>query len=1278
MLLTGSSRTNRTQILAQKYIELVKSGVPSSEILVLLQNNHKKELFKESVKKELTVLENPKIYTFFGLVYNTIKLDWADIESKIPYDGARIIPNLTGLEISQYLFKKCIKNTGFLDYNSKINLLHQLFRRYSLIVQNGLSDKEVEKRSELLGESFAPDAKAAIDRFKYYTLKYRAFDYIRQCAVFNSLKQDSVLLKNVKYLILDDADEITNAQYNFLEHIKPRLCGWFVGMDKHGVSRAGFLCGDFSMPGRIEKLFGNEVKKLDDLPVSAVKVKHICCSKYIEMVKEAFEKAAYLVKREGLKPQDITIAVPETNSAVKFFAAEIFGAKNIKYQIFSGSEKIADDKIIKNILSVLKYVHPALSAKITTTDIRGIFHTLLEIPLKDTLPVVMEFNKKGTVNSENLFEEENYNEKLKIFLQVTEELKNSALPLSSQAEFVIDKLVNTGNSAIIHKINFLIKQIRDFEKVFEEQAADSNFQQSIIIQLENTIVSENPCDSPVVEPDALCIATAQKIIDLNIKSKTALWLDITGMGWTKEDTGTIYNSWVFQPGWSKEDFTFDDNLELTKEKTKRILRKLDLLSSGTIYAYSALFDINGLENTGGIIDFLEFEKEKKETPAAFKFTPREDQKPVLAYKGGKLAISAVPGAGKTTILLALVAKLLKQGVNPENIFVLTYMDSAARNFKERIKNLCPDSDSLPNISTIHGLALRILKENSNYTKIGLNADFEVCDDNERQKILREAIAALGLNHDDYDRYEKAISALKLSGAKKLIQPKFKETKEFLELFKLYNRTLKSRNLVDYDDMLRLAVVLLEKHRDIREHYTKLCRYIIEDEAQDSSKVQQNLLGILSGFYGNLIRCGDINQSITTTFTNADTEGFREFIEKNPCVKMEHSQRCARGIYELANMLATKGNEAFDGKNAFYKTLMKPVEGKNPVSSNCVETGLFEDFNSERSYIVSKIREIYAKDKNASIAILLRSNYQIEEYSNFLANAGFDVVTRTDALERQPAFQLILRLLKFVKSPWDNENVVNFMKTLTEQRLCSLSFTDIAAVENLKQPFISHNPDEFESEALTQLHWDLDYWLESSGLPPEEFATKAGMYYYNSDIEISNVYMISIFIKKLSNLYVQDFTERLETISKKASAGRFKLFDKEENEDDTIERGKIMLMTYHKSKGDEFDYVFIPELSEDMLPFKQENVKIKAQEYFMESIKALNPEYTRKNEHELKMNILEENLRLLYVAITRAKLGLFITCAGKYKKFSRLKDVKPSEFFEMPYISALSENKYAEV
>ena len=111
----------------------------------------------------------------------------------------------------------------------------------------------------------------------------------------------------------------------------------------------------------------------------------------------------------------------------------------------------------------------------------------------------------------------------------------------------------------------------------------------------------------------------------------------------------------------------------------------------------------------------------------------------------------------------------------------------------------------------------------------------------------------------------------------------------------------------------------------------------------------------------------------------------------------------------------------------------------------------------------------------------------------------------------------------------------------------------------------------------------------------------------------------------------------------------------------------MLMTYHKSKGDEFDYVFIPQLTEDVLPLKSENVKVKAQERFIECVKALNPEYAKKTELELKTNILEENMRLLYVAITRAKQGLFITSAGKYKKFSKIKEEVPSLFFELAQV-----------
>ncbi len=101
-----------------------------------------------------------------------------------------------------------------------------------------------------------------------------------------------------------------------------------------------------------------------------------------------------------------------------------------------------------------------------------------------------------------------------------------------------------------------------------------------------------------------------------------------------------------------------------------------------------------------------------------------------------MAISAVPGAGKTTILLALIMKLMTSGVNPSNIYVLTYMDSAARNFRERIKNMCPNTTALPNISTIHGLALKIIKENSNFERLNLTSDFEICDDTQRMRILR--------------------------------------------------------------------------------------------------------------------------------------------------------------------------------------------------------------------------------------------------------------------------------------------------------------------------------------------------------------------------------------------------------------------------------------------------------------------------------------------------------------------------------------------------------------
>jgi hypothetical protein len=145
----------------------------------------------------------------------------------------------------------------------------------------------------------------------------------------------------------------------------------------------------------------------------------------------------------------------------------------------------------------------------------------------------------------------------------------------------------------------------------------------------------------------------------------------------------LYNAWVFQKNWEKDEFALLDNIELSLDKTARILRKLYLANSAEIYAYQSVYDFSYSENLSGINRFFEI-KELAQEKKHYKFVPRDDQRPVLNYEKGKMAVSAVAGSGKTTIMLALIMKLLKKPeIKAENIFVLTYMESAARHFKKK-------------------------------------------------------------------------------------------------------------------------------------------------------------------------------------------------------------------------------------------------------------------------------------------------------------------------------------------------------------------------------------------------------------------------------------------------------------------------------------------------------------------------------------------------------------------------------------------------------------------
>lgn len=1267
MLLNFIKVDFRTKVLVEKYTELISAGVKPSEILVLVQNSTLKKQFVDKILENIKIdaIEKLNVHSFFSIVYNTLIENWCFIENAIPSDKHFILPNLVGLEVSQFLLKDILKHVEVKGYNSKKSLLHQIFRRYSLIVQNHLSNEQIQERSKILKESFAEDAELIIKKLLSSTLKSRSLDYLRQTLIFNHVYKHTDYFKNIKYLLVDDADEMTPVCFDFISYLKPQLKDWIICFDSLGSSRCGYLSADTSIECKLIHLFNEDVQtdknifsQGEIIFSNILENKHerlenftlTSLSKRAEILDFAIEKIQNLFKK-NVSARDITIITPLQDDMLRFTLEE-----NLKHScnlmFLSGSEKLIDNPLVKASLSILKLM---LGIEISEMDLRVILSDYLGIPLKYCCPIFEGYKKTGGFPHISL---EFYNEKYQKFLEVFEEVKEKNTKLSTKVFDLFYRLVDFADEAKINKFNFFIKQLRDFESVLGAKTVIERADE-IITQIENSIIAENPSTTLEIGENDLVIATPQKIIDNKISSKYQFWLDVSHSDWVKTDTGPLYNAWVFQADWTKDEYTVEDDIFLARQKTARILRKLLLLAEKHIWACSSLFDPSGVENLGGIEDYLAGEANVDDNNAkpVFKITPRDDQKPVLDYKKGSMAISAVPGAGKTTILLALIIKLIERGVIPTNIFVLTYMDSAARNFRERIKNMCPNTTLLPNISTIHGLALKIIKENSNFERLNLSADFEICDDTQRMRIIK---SIGGKNtKTEIDEFDRAISVLKLQEGDIDRPSGDKKIEKFKTFFKEYQAKLREANLIDYDDILIMSVKLLENNPDILEYYQNICEYIIEDEAQDSSGVQQRLIGLLSGKHKNLIRCGDINQAITTTFSNADVEGFRRFIaEADTTVEMNHSQRCTQDVMTLANNLVNFGNEILP--KAFFTSYMQGVNGKNPESPNAIFSRIFENTFAERNFVLKEIKNILTRNKNATIGILLRNNYQVASWASFINDAGLKSITRSESLGQKGVFNTIFSILKFIQNPFDNEVVVSTYETLSDlgfykQRLQ----LEIRASE---KPFIEKDGDDIESAALAQFLWDMQYWLNSSTLPLEELVIRIGLFYYTSDIEKSNVYLIAILVKRLNASGKFDLTlQRLEELAKKPTLSGFKFFSEEEDKD--AMRGKVQIMTLHKSKGDEFEYVFLPEMAEKNLSIDVSKAKTKASTIFMEEVRAFNPSYKSKSELELREFNSEESLRLLYVAITRAQLKLYITTSAKAKGWGNKEtEQEPSVIF----------------
>ena len=519
-----------------------------------------------------------------------------------------------------------------------------------------------------------------------------------------------------------------------------------------------------------------------------------------------------------------------------------------------------------------------------------------------------------------------------------------------------------------------------------------------------------------------------------------------------------------------------------------------------------------------------------------------------------------------------------------------------------------------------------------------------------------------LKKGETDDFDRGVSVYKIGGGNfdttHILDKKIEKFKQFFEEYQII---LKENNLIDYDDMLISSVKLLEENEDIRTYYQNICHYIIEDEAQDSSSIQQKLINLLSAKYGNLIRCGDINQAITTTFSNADVEGFRKFISESNNVSMNCSQRCTRDVWTLANNLVKWAEKQPETKNAFFKIFMQPVEGRNPTSENAIHSNLFEKPLEERNFILKEIKQALKKDPKCTIGILLRSNYQVAQWINFVNNSGLKSITRSESLEQKTIFRTIFAIMQIILHPFDNGIIADNYEILAEMGFYKQRLgLEIRKYEN---PFIQINCDNIDNIYLAQFYWDLNYWNSFPYLAPEELAIKIGLHYFSSEIEKSNVYLISTLIKRLSMSYKEfpTLVERLGELAKKPSLSGFKFFSEEEESNKEFVAGKVQVMTFHKSKGDEFDYVFIPEMTEKALTLDFNQIKLKNAD-FMENLKRLNPQYKPKTEFDMKQELVSENLRLLYVAITRAKKHLYFSASRKAKSFEKIIDQEPSLIF----------------
>jgi DNA helicase-2/ATP-dependent DNA helicase PcrA len=717
------------------------------------------------------------------------------------------------------------------------------------------------------------------------------------------------------------------------------------------------------------------------------------------------------------------------------------------------------------------------------------------------------------------------------------------------------------------------------------------------------------------------------------------------------------------------------------------------------------------------------------------FKPRPGQQQIMTYGGGLMGVSAVPGSGKTATIANLAARLVREGpVGGGNVLVVTYQNAAVDTIKTRVRSeLGHVASGGYDVRTLHSLAYGIIQEQP--ALAGTTTEFHVVDERTRTDLLDKAtrlwseenrsvwepLAVQGKSdwHAEWIEVAHALARSLIATGKnhrtaperglllaETLPPGTVRTllEAGMEIYRLYQQNLTTIGGLDFDDLVRLALDLITSHEELAQRLRRQWPIVLEDEAQDSIPLQEELLRQLAGG-ADWIRVGDPNQSIMSTFTAANPRYLRRFLDRDDVqtVEMLISGRCARPIFELANHLVEwvcthHPLQAVRARTFRSQRIHGAEAGDSQENPSDEESGiLFREYNDRDDELRDIARRAHGftlshPDKTA--AILVPTNRVGTEMVECLRqqDAAFDEVLQTSRRSRETcdalgsvlayladplrakaldrAFQAVCERGNLCEQDTTREGVSRLLRSCYRPEV--LIFPNVGA--RSEEAFPPIGPiSEIEMVVLDEFAGQLRRWLMATSLPIDQLVLTLAQDLFEDD-ELASAQRIAVYLRgkaeQNGHWRLPDFAAELEA----AIRGHSTIFTGASTEFQP-RPGRITLTTMHKAKGLEWDLVYLVGVDGEWFPHDLSD-RFRGEREFLgadpaEETKAAllqllgeSPSSDHSATDDAHVEIIAERLRLLYVGITRARRYLGFSWSQQVTMFDRTRRVPPAAMFSI--------------